>query len=46
MITRLGESVISPALPAPVPPRGRLSLLQFLGTFQDNMIGVFTEVAY
>jgi cytochrome P450 len=46
MMTGLEKSVIGPALPAPVPRRGRLSLLQFLGTLQDNMIGVFTEEAY
>ena len=34
------------SLPAPAPPRERLSLLQFLGTLQDNAIGIFTEEAY
>ena len=34
------------SLPAPTPPRERLSLLQFLGTLQDNAIGIFTEEAY
>jgi cytochrome P450 len=42
----LDTPAISPVLPAPIPRRGRLSLLQFLGTLQDNMIDVFTEDAY
>jgi len=46
MISNLENPAIGPALPAPVPRRGRLSLLQFLGTLQDNMIDVFTEEAY
>jgi cytochrome P450 len=42
----LEKSALSPVMPAPVPRRGRMSLLEFLNTLQDNAIGIFTEEAY
>ena len=40
------DSAIAPVLPAPVPRRGRLSLLEFFRTLHDNMIATYSEEAY
>src|SRR5271168_1353846 len=40
------DSVIAPALPAPLPRRGPLSLVEFFRTLRDNMIATYAEEAY
>jgi cytochrome P450 len=40
------EFVIAPELPAPVPPRGRLPMLEFFRTLRDNMVATYAEEAY
>jgi cytochrome P450 len=42
----LDDSALAPALPAPVPRRGRLPLLEFFRTLHDNMIATYSEEAY
>ena len=37
------ESAIAPELPAPVPPRGRLPMLEFFRTLRDNMVATYGE---
>ena len=40
------DSVSAPALPAPMPRRGRLPLLEFFRTLRDNMIATYAQEAY
>jgi cytochrome P450 len=42
----MDDSAFAPVLPAPVPRRGRLPLLQFFRTLHDNMIATYSEEAY
>ncbi len=39
-------SVAHPELPAPVPPRGRMSVWQFLNALRDSTISTFSQDAY
>src|SRR5277367_4106167 len=45
-MTSLNDSARAPVLPAPVPRRGRLPMLQFFRTLHDNMIATYAEEAY
>jgi cytochrome P450 len=45
-MTTLDDSAFTPVLPAPVPRRGRLPLLEFFRTLHDNMIATYSEEAY
>src|SRR5580658_5349221 len=45
-MTSLNDSTIAPVLPAPVPRRGRMPLLEFFRTLHDNMIATYAEEAY
>src|SRR6202045_2270846 len=45
-MTSRDDSAIAPALPAPVPHRGRIPLFQFFRTLRDNMIATYGEEAY
>jgi cytochrome P450 len=40
------DSAIAPALPAPVPRRGRMSLWEFFRTLHDNMIATYAAEAF
>jgi cytochrome P450 len=40
------SAVIDPILPAPVPPRGRMSVWQFLNALRDSSIKTFGQEAY
>jgi cytochrome P450 len=40
------DDYAAPALPAPVPPRGRLPVLEFFRTLRDNMVATYPEQAY
>jgi cytochrome P450 len=40
------SSVIDPELPAPVPPRGRMSIWQYLDALRDSTIKTFGQEAY
>jgi cytochrome P450 len=46
MMSSLEETAVNPKLPAPVPPRESLSVLQFLNRMRDNAIDIFTQDAY
>src|SRR6202045_3160833 len=45
-MTSRDDSAIAPALPAPVPHRGRIPLFQFFRTLRDNMIATYSDEAY
>jgi cytochrome P450 len=40
------STIDAPVLPAPVPRRGRMPVLQFFRTLHDNMIATYAEEAY
>jgi cytochrome P450 len=40
------DSIIAPVLPAPVPRRGRMPLLEFFRILRDNMVATYGEEAY
>jgi hypothetical protein len=40
------STVIDPELPAPVPPRGRMSIWQYLDALRDSTIKTFGQEAY
>jgi cytochrome P450 len=46
MMTSLNDSTIAPVLPAPIPRRGRMPVLEFFRTLHDNMIATYAEEAY
>jgi cytochrome P450 len=45
-MTSRDDTAIAPALPAPVPHRGRIPLFEFFRTLRDNMIATYGEEAY
>src|SRR5258707_6721374 len=45
-MTSRDDSAIAPALPAPVPHRGRIPLFEFFRTLRDNMVATYGEEAY
>jgi len=45
-MTSLDDSVSAPVLPAPVPRRDRMSIVEFFRTPRDNMVATYTEEAY
>ena len=40
------SDALDPVLPAPVPPRGRMSLWRFLNALRDSSLKTFTQEAY
>jgi cytochrome P450 len=46
MLDSSKNSAIDPVLPAPVPPRGRMSVWQFLNALRDSSIKTFSQEAY
>jgi cytochrome P450 len=40
------SDALDPVLPAPVPPRGRMSVWQFLNALRDSTLKTFTQEAY
>jgi cytochrome P450 len=45
-MSSLDDSARAPVLPAPVPRRGRLPLLEFVRTLRDNILATYAEEAY
>jgi cytochrome P450 len=45
-MTTVNDSIATPALPAPVPPRGPLSFFQFARALRDSTIATFAQEAY
>jgi cytochrome P450 len=46
MTTSLEESVVGPALPAPVPRQGPVSFFEFIRIMRDNTIASYAQEAY
>jgi cytochrome P450 len=46
IMTSVDDSACAPVLPAPIPRRGRLPVLEFFRTLRDNMVATYAQEAY